>query len=183
MEDRRRPARMGLRGGRPRRGRGKSGMRRLLVVLLAAALCAGMGSEALAAEEVWLKIEKGVHRLTVYRGQVREGTYGVAVGSNPGQKQKRGDRRTPEGEFTVVQIQDARGWTHDFNDGRGEIPGAYGPWFLRLKTGWNGVGIHGTHDPSSIGKNVTEGCIRLRNEDLEKVKRLVALRTRVVIVP
>lgn len=138
---------------------------------------------SIASEGAWLKIEKGVHRMTVYRGQVQVGTYGVAVGSNPGQKQKRGDRRTPEGEFTVVQIQDARAWTHDFKDGKGEIPGAYGPWFLRLKTGWNGVGIHGTHDPSSIGKNVTEGCIRLRNEDLEKVKRLVALGTRVVIVP
>ena len=134
-------------------------------------------------EGVWLKIEKASHRMTVYRGQVQVGRFGVAVGSNPGQKEKRGDRRTPEGEFSVLQIQDARGWVHDFKDGKGEIPGAYGPWFLRLKTGWTGIVIHGTHDPSSIGKNVTEGCIRLRNEDLEKLKRLVKPGTRVVIVP
>jgi lipoprotein-anchoring transpeptidase ErfK/SrfK len=50
------------------------------------------------------------------------------------------------------------------------IEKAYGPWFIRLKTGWKGIGIHGTHAPSSIGKNDTEGCIRLRNEELVELK-------------
>ena len=49
--------------------------------------------------------------------------------------------------------------------------GAYGPWFIRLKTGWNGIGIHGTHDPGSIGTDVTEGCIRLQNKDVEELKK------------
>jgi lipoprotein-anchoring transpeptidase ErfK/SrfK len=66
---------------------------------------------------------------------------------------------------------------------KGAVAGAYGSWFIRLKTGWNGIGIHGTHDPTSIGKNVTEGCIRLRNEDLEKVKALVKVGTPVLIEP
>ena len=54
-----------------------------------------------------------------------------------------------------------------FKDGKGTIKGAYGPWFIRLKTGWSGIGIHGTHDPGSIGQRATEGCVRLRNDHLE----------------
>ncbi len=39
-----------------------------------------------------------------------------------------------------------------------------------MKTGWSGIGIHGTLGPNSIGKNVTEGCIRLKNENLWTLK-------------
>ena len=64
-----------------------------------------------------------------------------------GNKEKPGDMKTPEGLFSVQQIQDARAWTHDFGDGKGEIRGAYGSHFIRLKTpGHRGIGIHGTHD-------------------------------------
>ena len=91
-------------------------------------------------------------------------------GQNRGDKQKSGDLRTPEGNFSVQSVQSAQGWSHDFHDGNGVIPNAYGPWFIRLKTGWSGIGIHGTHDPASIGKNVTEGCIRLENENLRILK-------------
>jgi lipoprotein-anchoring transpeptidase ErfK/SrfK len=132
---------------------------------------------------IWLRIVKSAHRLYAYDGRVKLGEYPVALGSKPGQKVKAGDRRTPEGAFSVALIQDARAWTHDFGDGKGAVAGAYGSWFIRLKTGWNGIGIHGTHDPTSIGKNVTEGCIRLRNEDLEKVKALVKVGTPVLIEP
>ena len=79
---------------------------------------------------------------------------------------------TPVGTFTVDEIDDASSWPHDFGDGRGEIAGAYGPWFISLDTealsggAWDGIGIHGTHDPQSIGTDASEGCIRLHNEDL-----------------
>ena len=95
------------------------------------------------------------------------------MGKNSGDKRKVGDNRTPVGEFTVQSIENASHWTHDFKDGKGVIAGAYGLWFIHLKTGWQGIGIHGTHDPSSIGKNVTDGCIRLNNEDLKELKPLV----------
>ena len=78
-------------------------------------------------------------------GEVIE-TFGAAVGKNAGQKRRAGDMRTPEGSFTVVQIQDSSSWSHDFGDGKGPVAGAYGPWFIRLATGWQGIGIHGTHD-------------------------------------
>ena len=57
----------------------------------------------------------------------------VGLGSNIGQKRVEGDRRTPEGIFPIVEIQDASQWRHDFGDGHGPRRGAYGAWFIRLE--------------------------------------------------
>ena len=44
-------------------------------------------------------------------------------------------------------------------------------------------GIHGTHDPSTIGKNESLGCIRMHNEDVEALyDMLVFQHSRVMIV-
>lgn len=97
---------------------------------------------------------------------------------------QQGEAGWPEGLFSVQQIQDASAWTHDFGDGKGEIRGAYGSHFIRLKTpGHRGIGIHGTHDPASIGTRATEGCVRLNNSDLlELVKKYVYVGMPVVIL-
>lgn len=98
----------------------------------------------------------------------------VAVGKNPGNKQREGDMKTPEGRFSISQIQDASSWNHDFGDGNGLIEGCYGNWFMRLNAPpHRGIGIHGTHDPASIGTRATEGCIRLHNENLDSLKLMV----------
>lgn len=106
----------------------------------------------------------------------------VAVGVNYGNKQKPGDKKTPEGVFEIQQIQNASNWMHDFRDGKGAIAHAYGDWFIRLYAPpHKGIGIHGTHDPNSIGKRVTEGCIRLHNHNLNKLKPLVRVGMKVII--
>lgn len=93
-----------------------------------------------------------------------------AVGLNAGQKEREGDMKTPEGIFSIASIENSSKWTHDFKDGYGKRKGAYGPWFIRLKTPkFKGIGIHGTCFPESIGKQSSEGCVRLRNEDLLKL--------------
>lgn len=112
-------------------------------------------------------------RVYDYKG-TRLMDYGIACGKNSGQKHKVGDMKTPEGMFFVQSIEDASERTHDFGDGRGEIQGAYGPYFIRLDTPGNkGIGIHGTHDPLSIGTRATEGCIRLNNNDLVELVNVV----------
>lgn len=108
----------------------------------------------------------------------------ICVGKNIGDKKRKGDCRTPEGEFMISQIQDSRLWKHDFNDGNGLVAGAYGPYFFRLKTpGWSGIGIHGTCFPHSVGTRDSEGCIRLRNEDLMQLRQLVSIGMMVKILP
>ena len=123
------------------------------------------------AGKYWILINKGQYRLSLYRGRDLVKTYNVAIGKNPGNKRRVGDNRTPEGQFRVLSIENASGWKHDFGDGKGEIAGAYGPWFIRLDTGgWKGIGIHGTHAPDSLGTMASEGCIRMNNDEIRDLK-------------
>ena len=43
--------------------------------------------------------------------------------------------------------------------------------------------IHGTNQPSTIGKFVSSGCIRLTNEDVSDLFSRVDVGTRVVVLP
>lgn len=103
----------------------------------------------------------------------------VCLSKNKGNKQKRGDMKTPESPkgkpFRISQIQDASTWHHDFRDGRGSIK-AYGHWFLRLVTpGHSGIGIHGsTNNESSVPGRASEGCIRLLDTDIITLKEKYA---------
>ena len=45
----------------------------------------------------------------------------------------------------------------------------------------NGYGIHGTIDPDSIGKNMSRGCIRMQNKDVEVVYDLLTVGSEIVI--
>ena len=127
-------------------------------------------------------VNKSTYTLTLYRDGEIVKTYPIAVGKNPGDKQRIGDHRTPTGNFKVVSIENASAWSHDFRDGKGKIKGAYGPWFLRLDAkGWKGIGIHGTHDPDSRGTMATEGCIRLSNEDIAELRQYASVNMPVTI--
>ncbi len=105
-------------------------------------------------------------------------TYPVTIGANPdgADKQEEGDRRTSEGDFTIVSIEDSSDW-----DREGER--VYGPLFLRLDCPpWEGIGIHGTNEPELVGTRSSLGCVRLRNEDLAEVAGKVSAGTLVRIL-
>lgn len=168
-------------------------------LLLSCGLSAAAPASALFGNARYLIcIHKQSYRLDVYQQGVEEAvcSYPIAVAKNPGDKQYTGDNRTPTSwgsaaaipsyyagaaagvpsaqvPFRIEEVCPAHYWTHDFGDGKGVIEGAYGPWFLSLDTGWIGIGIHGTHDPASIGTMASEGCIRLRNADIQSLKELV----------
>lgn len=119
-----------------------------------------------------------------YKGELLH-KFNVATGKNFGDKTKVGDCKTPEGVFTIVEVVDASTWTHDFKDDElGTITGAYGPYFIRLLVpGQKGIGIHGTHDNTSLGKRASEGCIRLNNKDLTQLVENINTNAVVVITP
>ena len=50
----------------------------------------------------------------------------------------------------------------------------------RLELG-DGYGIHGTDHPESIGQSVSHGCVRMRNEDIERLYPMVPVGTPVYI--
>ncbi len=128
----------------------------------------------------WIVISKRDQTLSVYDRNAAGDTvivaqYPCCMGKNKGNKQRRGDMRTPESPagkpFKITMIQDASTWKHDFKDGRGNIL-AYGHWFLRLETpGHRGIGIHGsTNNENSVPGRASEGCIRLLDKDIITLK-------------
>jgi lipoprotein-anchoring transpeptidase ErfK/SrfK len=76
--------------------------------------------------------------------------------------------RTPTGEFKIVNKQ--------MNPG-----GPFGVMWMGLSKPH--YGIHGTNDPSSIGRVVSHGCIRMLNQDVLTLSSLVPINTRVTIRP
>ena len=69
--------------------------------------------------------------------------------------------------------------------------GPYGPWafgisgfspvYTTFGSGLGEIGIHGTNEPWLIGRDVSHGCIRLRNADITRLARLVPVGAPVVI--
>ena len=132
-------------------------------------------------KNTFIVISKKEQRLYVY-GKTAAGEtvlmakFPVCLSKNKGQKQRKGDMKTPSSPkgkpFYISMIQDASTWRHDFKDGRGNIK-AYGHWFLRLETpGHKGIGIHGsTNNESSVPGRASEGCIRLLDNDIITLKK------------
>lgn len=150
-------------------------------------------SEVVNKNNCFILISKSEYRLYVCEvvdgDTIKRVHYPVCVGKAKGQKQKKGDMKTPESTFekpfSITEIVDASKWTHDFGDGRGSIL-SYGHWFMRLKTpGHSGIGIHGsTNNESSVPGRGSEGCIRLRDDDLIQLKENYAfVGMKVVILP
>ena len=150
-------------------------------------------SDVVNQKNCFILISKPEYRLYVCEvvdgDTLKRAHFPVCVGKAKGQKQKKGDMKTPEctveNPFTITEIVDASNWHHDFGDGRGSIL-SYGHWFMRLKTpGHSGIGIHGsTNNESSVPGRGSEGCIRLRDNDLIQLKEKYAfVGMRVVIMP
>jgi lipoprotein-anchoring transpeptidase ErfK/SrfK len=56
----------------------------------------------------------------------------------------------------------------------------------RLPSGWTGgdqLAIHGTDDPSSIGRSASAGCVRVSDGTLERLRSLLRLGTPVIVRP
>ena len=167
-------------------------MKKWIILLLALLPALGVRAQAPFAKYLdqaegapFIVIDKQAFKLTLINPQgypIKE--YDIACAINYGPKKVRGDHKTPEGTFKINQLLNAKGLTHDFKDGKGPIKDAYGPWFLRLDVpGFWDIGIHGTPFPESIGTRATEGCIRLRNEDILDLKQQVKVGTPVIILP
>ncbi|MBR5744223.1 MAG: L,D-transpeptidase [Muribaculaceae bacterium] len=132
-----------------------------------------------AKKGLFVVVSKSDLTLKVYKSSngdtVLIDNFPVCVGRGLGNKQRRGDHRTPESTvnkpFKIVQISDSRTWRHNFHDGRGKIL-AYGHWYMRLNTPIsNQIGIHGsTNNEESVPGRASDGCIRMRDDDLVTFK-------------
>lgn len=138
-----------------------------------------------AGAQEFLMVDKEAFQITLFsEDEVPLMVFPICTGVHAGDKRIAGDNKTPEGVFTVQSIEDKSRVTFDYHDGLGPVF-AYGPWFFRLRTGFQGIGIHGTCPERDhlIGSRDSHGCIRLHNEDLLRLKPHIFVGMKVVIVP
>lgn len=125
--------------------------------------------------ELSLLVDKSDYTLTILLNGHYIKQYPVGIGKS---------NKTPVGEFIVDnKLINPTWYAPD-----GVYP--YGHPKNVLGTRWigfedrndlYGYGIHGTADPDSIGKDMSNGCIRMRNENVEELFDFVKSKTRVVM--
>ena len=105
-----------------------------------------------------IDISIGNRTLSLYRDGVLQKTYPIAVG--------RMLNETPVGNYIILNKAPNPG-------------GPFGTMWMSLSK--EHYGIHGTNDPSSIGKAVSHGCVRMQNQDVEELARTIPIGTSVRI--
>ncbi|MGP4060815.1 L,D-transpeptidase family protein [Halobacillus sp. H74] len=97
-------------------------------------------------------------QLRLYKNGILQKQYPIAVG--------RMLSNTPTGNFIIINKAPDPG-------------GPFGTMWMSLSK--EHYGIHGTNNPSSIGKAVSKGCIRMFNDDVEELARTIPIGTPVTI--
>jgi murein L,D-transpeptidase YafK len=158
-----------------------------------------------------LVVWKSRYTVTLYKGSTPVKTYRAVFGRGyaDGDKERSGDRRTPEGDFYVCSMNNSerfykflglsypslkhavQGLQRGIITRReyGEIERAVverrqPPWETRLG---GAVGIHGRTSEDAAAQNArhnwTDGCIALANADIDELFSIVSLGTPVTILP
>ena len=142
---------------------------------------------------VYIIIDKSDYELQVYDDEGWYATYPVVFGNKDlGDKLMEGDKRTPEGTFKIISKRPHEKWhkmlmldypTKEswarFNQRKadGQIPRS-------AKIG-GGIAIHGTWPNDDLVvddfTNWTQGCIALKNEDLDELEAFLPIGTKVMI--
>ncbi|NYE57401.1 MULTISPECIES: L,D-transpeptidase [Carboxydothermus] len=102
--------------------------------------------------------------LTLYKNNQKIKSWPVAVGapSTP----------TPTGIYRIK---------NKISNPGGSPYGVLGSRWMGLTIPGGNYGIHGTNNPASIGREVSRGCIRMLNKDIEELFPQVPLWSRVII--
>lgn len=111
--------------------------------------------------------------LALYDGETKIRLYPIAIGkpSSP----------TPIGYYKIRSKDKNPTWT-DPQDYKNVIPsGPSNPLGYRWMQIYGNYGIHGTNNPKSIGNFVSNGCIRMWEENVEELFELVEIGTPVEI--
>jgi lipoprotein-anchoring transpeptidase ErfK/SrfK len=128
-------------------------------------------------EAVNLILKLKERKVYVYQGDRVIATYPVAVG--------RKGHETPTGEWQILETIVNPGWTN-FNTGAVVPPGPRNPmgkrWMAFWTDGVDTIGFHGTPDVKSVGKAVSNGCVRMYNQDVQAMYAFVKVGTIVRVV-
>jgi lipoprotein-anchoring transpeptidase ErfK/SrfK len=110
-------------------------------------------------------------KLAVTEGGTVLATFPIAVGAS--------SSPSPTGEFTIVtRVANPTYYHHGAVIPSGKDSPVGTRWLGLNKKGY---GIHGTNAPRSIGHAASHGCIRLRNQDMERLFPLLEVGDQVQI--
>ncbi|PAX52311.1 L,D-transpeptidase [Brunnivagina elsteri] len=131
-----------------------------------------------APDEIHLVVKLKAKKVYVYQGNEIIASYAIAVGK-PGWE-------TPKGTYRVFE-QEINPIFKSFKTGRIINAGAENPlgprWIGIWTDGKTRLGFHGTNQPELIGKAVSHGCIRMRNQDVTALYEKVKVGTVVKVEP
>lgn len=117
-------------------------------------------------------------RVYLYSGDMLVSSYPVAVGTD--------ETPTPLGEFSVGNMVVDPVWQSPWT-GKVHEPGpdsALGVRWIGFAESEEGVfGFHGTPTLDSIGQAASNGCVRMRNEDVTALFAQVSVGTPVIVEP
>jgi lipoprotein-anchoring transpeptidase ErfK/SrfK len=115
-----------------------------------------------------LVVNRGSHKLTLYKNLKLKKTYGIAVGQV--------GLETPAGLYNIQNKAVNPAWHVPNSAWAGSLAGKVIPGddpSNPIKARWmgiyDGVGVHGTSDDASIGSNASHGCIRMHIPDVEEL--------------
>lgn len=119
-----------------------------------------------------LVIDKSQNTLILKSEEEIIKTYTVSTGAN---------NSTPTGTFKVINKLTQPTW---FKAGAVVPPESPENILGSRWLGFNlpGYGIHGTTEPQNLGKQLTQGCIRMSNPDIEELYAIIPTGTEVIIV-
>ena len=119
-------------------------------------------------------INVAARSLGVYKNNEKMRLYPVGLGkiSTP----------TPVGYFSVLTKEEHPTWVDPGDSGNTIPSGESNPLGYRWMQVWGNYGIHGTNHPESIGSYVSNGCIRMKEADVEEVYDYVSVGTPVEIM-
>jgi len=119
-------------------------------------------------------VDKSQSTLTLLLGDEVIKIYMVSTGKN---------NSTPTGDFKIKDKLIDPVWY-----GQGAIvppdspENVLGSRWMGITAPESGYGIHGTIEPESIGYQCTEGCVRMRNQEVEELFSIVPVGTKVSII-
>ena len=127
----------------------------------------------------FITIDRAAFQLRFWRNLKSVKTYTIAVGQ--------AGLETPAGEYTIDDKQVNPSWHVPDSAWAGGLagkiipPGPQDPIKARWMGFYNGAGIHGTDELSSLGTAASHGCVRMSIPDVEELYDQVPLGTPIYI--
>jgi lipoprotein-anchoring transpeptidase ErfK/SrfK len=137
------------------------------------------GEEVASEYPTYLTLDRATYTLRLWKSLKLAKTYTVAVGQE--------GLETPEGLYHIQDKQVEPTWHVPESDWAGSLagqsipPGPSNPLKARWMGIFEGAGIHGTEETSSLGTAASHGCVRMAIPDVEELYDEVEVGTPIFI--